>query len=166
MAGAAAGLLRIFCPRQAGYILWVPRSAFLACLVLFLLAGCESGASTADTDSDAADVSESTNADAAVDGRLRKAVEAYSDAYLAGDADAGYALLSQRCQHRIGKAEFAAMTAMAADVYGGTALPMTSYTAHRSGDLARVTYTYATSDLDQESEPWVREHGQWRQDDC
>ncbi|WP_182347803.1 hypothetical protein [Tomitella gaofuii] len=93
-------------------------------------------------------------------------METYSDAYLTGDADAGYALLSQRCQHRIGKAEFVVMTAMAVDLYGGAALPMTSYNVHRSGDLARVTYTYATSDLDQESEPWVREGGHWRQDDC
>jgi hypothetical protein len=35
-----------------------------------------------------------------------------------------------------------------------------------AGDLGRVTSTYANSELNQRSEPWVRENGVWRVDDC
>lgn len=33
------------------------------------------------------------------------------------------------------------------------------------GDLARLTYTYAVSQINQSDEPWVDENG-WKNDDC
>jgi len=41
-----------------------------------------------------------------------------------------------------------------------------TYSEHVADDLARVTYTYRLAKLDQTREPWVREAGQWKQDDC
>ncbi|SNY69354.1 hypothetical protein [Paractinoplanes atraurantiacus] len=48
----------------------------------------------------------------------------------------------------------------------GSALPMETYSAKVTGDLARVTYTYSVKAINQESEPWTREGGDWHQDDC
>ena len=35
-----------------------------------------------------------------------------------------------------------------------------------SAPLARATYRYDVPALDQQSEPWVNEGGQWKDDDC
>lgn len=44
---------------------------------------------------------------------------------------------------------------------------VTAYSdAFLTGKLARATYTYSISAIDQESEPWVREGREWKQDDC
>lgn len=96
---------------------------------------------------------------------LRKAVTSYSDAYLTGDADTGYDLFSKRCKARMSKEEFADLVSQAKDLHG-SALPLKTFDAEISGDLARVTYTYDLSAINQDSEPWVREEGQWREDDC
>jgi hypothetical protein len=45
-------------------------------------------------------------------------------------------------------------------------LPIVSYDAQVSGDHARVTYTYDVAALNQDAEPWVREEGFWKTDDC
>ena len=96
---------------------------------------------------------------------LRTAVQAYSDAFLTGNGKQAYLLLSTRCQERNSLAEFTAMTAQAKALYGDP-LPMKSYEAQISGDMARVTYTYAISGINQTREPWVRESGNWHEDDC
>lgn len=96
---------------------------------------------------------------------LRSAVKAYSDAYLTGDAKGAYALLSARCQKRMSAPEFRAIVAQARDLYG-SALPIKTYHADVQGDLARVSYTYDVSAINQDSEPWVLEDGAWHEDDC
>ena len=96
---------------------------------------------------------------------LRTAVQAYSDAFLSGNAKRAYSLLSTRCQERSTLAAFTAMIDQAKALYGNP-LPMTSFKAQISGDLARVTYTYAVSAINQTREPWVRESGEWDEDDC
>jgi len=96
---------------------------------------------------------------------LRTAVQAYSDAFLTGNGKEAYALLSTRCKERNTLAEFTAMTDQAKALYGDP-LPMKSYEAQISGDMARVTYTYAISGINQTREPWVRESGNWHEDDC
>lgn len=96
---------------------------------------------------------------------LRKAVTSYSNAYLTGDADTAYAQLSARCVNRTTVTEFAELVSAAETAYG-SALPLATYSANISGDLARVTYTYADATINQESEPWVKESGKWKQDDC
>ncbi|KRF19653.1 hypothetical protein [Nocardioides sp. Soil796] len=98
------------------------------------------------------------------DTSLRTAVEAYSDAYLTGD-DASYSMLSQRCQERNDRVVWADLMKRTARIFG-EAQPLTSFDAQVSGDMARVTYTYENTDINQTSEPWVREDGQWKEDDC
>lgn len=99
------------------------------------------------------------------DDALRAAVQAYSDAFLTGDAEKAYDLLSERCRKRTSPAEFTAIAGAAGQMYG-SALPLETYSAEVSGDLARVTYTYSIKAIDQEAEPWTREGGAWHQDDC
>jgi hypothetical protein len=97
---------------------------------------------------------------------LRKRVQAYSDAYLTGEPVKAYAILSQRCHERLTLSYFTGIVTAASDQYG-TALPVASFDAQISGDLARATYTYqAAPELNQDAEPWVREGGAWREDDC
>ena len=95
---------------------------------------------------------------------LKQAVQAYSDAFLTGDVKA-YDLFSERCQDRTNKNEFIGILAAAKSAYG-SALPLKSIDADVSGDLARVSYTYPIEAINQDSEPWVREGGTWKQDDC
>lgn len=95
---------------------------------------------------------------------LRVAVEDYSEAYLGGDAEAAYALLSARCQDRLSRDEFAVMVAAARETYGPT--PIRSLEVEVDGDMAQATYTYPVAALDQTAEPWVYEQLGWKQDDC
>ncbi|MFJ9314816.1 hypothetical protein ACIRN4_11535 [Pimelobacter simplex] len=95
---------------------------------------------------------------------LRAAVQAYSDAFLTGDAARSYALLSARCRDRHARSEWDDILAAARQSFG-EALPLKSYEEEVSGHLARVTYTYAVSQINQSDEPWVDENG-WKNDDC
>jgi hypothetical protein len=96
---------------------------------------------------------------------LKKAVNAYSVAYLSGDGNGAFALLSSRCKARLSETQMGALTAAAKATYGQ--LPIETYTVDDlSGDLARVTYTYSAPDINQTKEPWVRESGKWLEDDC
>lgn len=96
---------------------------------------------------------------------IEPAVRSYSDAYLSGNADEAHALLTSRCQERTNLAEFRALTALAKEQYGSA--QMTEFeVAEQSGGLARVTYRYDQSSIDQEEEPWALEDGEWRNDDC
>lgn len=134
------------------------------------LAGCGSAShassGTAGGPSQTATGMASSSAPRSADQRaaLRRAVQAYSDAYLTGKPSA-YGMLSARCRVRMGRSHFAGMLAAAKNLYGN-ALPMKSFSAKISGDMARVTYTYAVSAIDQTAEPWVREGGSWHEDDC
>jgi hypothetical protein len=96
---------------------------------------------------------------------LRTAVQIYSDAYLTGNAHVAYAELSKRCQDRLSYGNFSTLALRAENLYG-SALPVKTYKAQISGDLARVTYTYAIKAIDQADQPWTREHGHWRYDAC
>ncbi|WP_433364225.1 hypothetical protein ACQPZX_33580 [Actinoplanes sp. CA-142083] len=96
---------------------------------------------------------------------LKASVQAYSDAYLTGDGKTAYGLLSRRCRKRITPAAFTTIVDFAKQEYG-SALPIKTFSAAVSGDLARVTYTYSVKAIDQDSEPWVREDGRWHEDDC
>ena len=96
---------------------------------------------------------------------LKQAVTKYSDTFLTGNSDEAFALLSERCQKRMGKVEFAGIVAQAKQQYGSV-LPLRTFDAEISGNLARVTYTYDVAEINQDSEPWVREGGDWHEDDC
>lgn len=97
--------------------------------------------------------------------KLRQAVVAYSDAFLDAKPTAGYELFSARCKERAALSEVTGMLTAAKQMYG-KAVPIKSFEAQISGDLARVTYTYDVPALNQNKEPWVREDGKWKQDDC
>jgi hypothetical protein len=97
--------------------------------------------------------------------KLKIAVQAYSDAFLSGDAKKAYGLLSERCRKRTSLSEFTGIVTAAKGLYGNP-LPFKTYSAKVSGGLARVTYTYAVKAINQDSEPWSRESGTWHQDDC
>lgn len=96
---------------------------------------------------------------------LRQAVVAYSDAFLDAKPTVGYELFSARCKERVTLSEFTGMLTAAKQMYG-KAMPIKTFEAQISGDLARVTYTYDVPALNQNKEPWVREDGKWKQDDC
>jgi hypothetical protein len=96
---------------------------------------------------------------------IEPAVRAYSDAYLAGDGDTAFALLTSRCQDRTDQEEFQLSAAAGKAQYG--AAKMTSFeVVEQSGNLARVTYEYDQSAINQTQEPWALEDGEWRNDDC
>jgi hypothetical protein len=96
---------------------------------------------------------------------IEPAVRAYSEAYLSGNGDEAHARLTARCQERTDLAEFRSITAMAREQYGEA--EMTDFAVVQQSDgLARVTYRYDQSTLDQDSEPWALEDGEWRNDDC
>jgi hypothetical protein len=96
---------------------------------------------------------------------LKVAVQAYSDAFLTGNATKAYELLSARCRKRRSLSEFTGIVTAAGQLYG-SALPLETYSAKVAEDLARVTYTYSIKAINQEAEPWTREGGSWHQDDC
>ncbi len=95
---------------------------------------------------------------------LESAVVDYSDALLGGDADTGYGLLSARCQETIGPDEFAVADSQIAERYGDAS--MTSYTEDVDRQVGIVTYRYNDSAIDQEDQPWIRDGGGWRNDEC
>ncbi|RKT69332.1 hypothetical protein DFJ66_2544 [Saccharothrix variisporea] len=92
-------------------------------------------------------------------------MRAYSAAYLGGRGDEAYDLLSTRCRERHTRVDFVRLVELAGAQYGP--LEVETLTVDQAaGDLARVTYTFAKPELDQRGEPWVRESGAWRVDDC
>lgn len=92
-------------------------------------------------------------------------MRAYSQAFLAGDGNAAYELLSKRCQERNTRPEFVSLVQVAGKQYGPQEI-RSFKVDQAAGELARVTYTYDRSELDQRGEPWVYESNAWRVDDC
>jgi len=132
----------------------------IAVALLGLLASC-GGSEKPSAPSPSASAAPNGSAD---DDSLRDAVQAYSDAFLTGEA-AAFDMLSKRCRDRVGKAEFLGILDTAKSTYG-SAIPIKSFDADIQGTLARVTYTYDLKAINQDAEPWTRESGKWKQDDC
>lgn len=149
------------------------RAALTALIALALLAACGGGDSNEDRSDEPAPATAATESttdgpegnEPDAESAIREAAQAYSDAFLTGDADAAYELFSERCKARTDETEFAAGVSVASGMYGEP-LPFATFEADVSGDMARVTYTYTDApEINQDSEPWVNEDG-WRQDDC
>lgn len=98
------------------------------------------------------------------DPALEQTVRAYSEEFLAGDATAAYARMSERCTATIDEEVFAAVVASAAEAYGDEEL--TDFESDVDGDTATVSYEYGDESLNQVDEPWVRVDGTWQLDDC
>jgi hypothetical protein len=97
---------------------------------------------------------------------LEKAVRAYSDAYFATDTATAYGMLSTRCRGEVTQAAYGQSIAAATKAYGKTHTIKSLTVDQMSGDMARVTYTYDATVLDQKQQPWTREGGAWRWDAC
>jgi len=147
------------------------RLTVLAAVAVLALAGCSSSTPASPVvvkpavTAPAADPIVTAPAADPADAALRSAVQAYSDAYLSGDAKAAYALLSDRCQKLDAFAGFSYLVSQAKTLYGSP-LPMTSYKAHIAEGMARVTYTYAIAGINQTDQPWTLAGSGWRDDNC
>lgn len=95
---------------------------------------------------------------------LKRAVSAYSSAFLGGRGADAYGMLSGRCQASIGRARFLAIVDAAYDLYGP--LPIKSLRVDVDGNRARATYSYAVARLNQRNEPWLKVSGRWRNNEC
>lgn len=127
---------------------------------LLALAGCSAGGGAPSSSGPAGTTPSGPDTVA-----LEKQVRAYSAAFLAGQGDAAYELLSKRCKERNTRPQFVSLVQIAGKQYGPQEIRSLKVD-QASGDLARVTYTYDRAELDQRGEPWVRESGVWRIDDC
>lgn len=95
---------------------------------------------------------------------VKRAVNAYSSAFLGGRGADAYGMLSGRCQARVNRAQFLSAVDTAHDIYGP--LPIKSLRVVVDGRTARATYTYAVSRLNQRNEPWLKVSGRWRMNEC
>ena len=95
---------------------------------------------------------------------LEEAVRAYTVAFLDGDDEAAYALLSERCHGEIASAVFKEIVDQAEAIYGGETI--TTYSESVNGNTATVTYELTDPALNQTNERWVLENGAWLNDDC
>lgn len=136
-----------------------------------LLAGCGGGDKS--SDAEGGSTSGATNTPAATssapaqgDGEaaLQRAVRAYSTAYLAGDGPTAWGMFSARCQGRVSQDELSGAAVKAYTQYGPQAIK--TLTVDVQGNLARATYTYEDSAINQTGEPWVLQGGAWKMDDC
>ncbi|MDX3643810.1 hypothetical protein [Streptomyces sp. MB09-02B] len=117
--------------------------------------------------------SATSDADTGDTAGLEAAVRAYTAAYFANDPDTTHGMLSARCQKRITRAGMAALTERAEQTERavGDSEPKDVKRFEvdgisTSGDEARVSYGVGMPKFDQKQEPWVREAGVWRYDDC
>jgi hypothetical protein len=97
--------------------------------------------------------------------KLEQAVRAYSDAYFATDATKAHSLMSKRCREEAPIELYRPMVEATVEDFGKHEIE-TVTVDQLSGDMARVTYTYPVPTLTQKQQPWVRESGEWRYDDC
>ncbi|MEE1765849.1 hypothetical protein [Streptomyces sp. SP18BB07] len=157
------------------------RATVLLFAALFALTACtsddEPGDNTDRTPSAAArqpsaTPSRSATSDADTAG-LEAAVRAYNAAYFANDPDTTHGMLSARCQKLITRAGMAVLTERAEQTERavGDSEPKDVKRFEvdeisTSGDEARVSYGVGLPKFDQKQEPWVREAGDWRYDDC
>lgn len=91
-------------------------------------------------------------------------VEAYSHYFLTGYGYKAYTLLSKRCASKMDKNYFEGLTLAAKQQFGD--MPILTYSEKVSGNSAKVTYTYRDNRISQSEQPWVKENGQWKYDQC
>jgi len=137
--------------------------------ILLTLGACggddNSDDQAAPSDTPAADDTSEPAADPDAAEALEQAVRDYIAANTTGDADTGWGFVSARCQQLWGRAEFEQRVQTATDLVGPQDVD-SIHVDQLAGDLARVTYTVGAPELNRQQQPWVREGGTWRYDDC
>lgn len=128
-----------------------PSARLLLCVICFGAAGVACGGHSAK-----ATTSEVT--------AVEEAVRSYSSAFLRGDGDAAFAMLSARCQTVLPKAQLTAAARGGAALYGRARIVSIQPTL--AGNRATVTYRFDQPAIDQTNQPWAREGGAWRYDSC
>ncbi len=99
------------------------------------------------------------------DPALRKAVQAYADAFLVGDAPAAFDLLSERCKDTVDMESFGTDAITAGERYGAPQ-KISRWSETVRGSSATVSYSFAGGAPAKTKEPWVREAGFWQLDAC
>ena len=94
---------------------------------------------------------------------LVAAVRAYSAAFLGGDAETAYGMLSAHSKSLTTFDEFRAAVEAGHQMYGDARL-LNVNVDQIAGGMARVTYDYSEHAIDQTGQPWVKENGVWRYD--
>lgn len=111
-------------------------------------------------------VEQTTDPQAEAEAALKESVRSYTKALFGNDPDAGYDLMSARCQDAMPKTQFAVMAEQAHHDYG--AQEATNVKVNElAGNLARVSYGAGNiPQFDREGQAWTREDGTWKWDAC
>jgi hypothetical protein len=140
----------------------------LTAAMLLALTACSSDSDDKDpgpvatTSTNAPSAAQPAKADTA---GLESAVRLYTDAYFKGDVATVYGMLSDGCTETITKPAMQALTDRAVGDYGHQDVKRFEVD-QVSGDTARVSYGVGLPKFDQKQQPWVREGGDWKYDDC
>lgn len=94
---------------------------------------------------------------------LTQSVHDYIEALTAGDTTTAWPMLSTRCQETWGQEGLDERTQNALALLAGQQAEGITVD-DLSGDLARVSYTVGTEQ--RHGQPWTRQDGTWRYDDC
>jgi hypothetical protein len=151
------------------------RSAAIALLAVpFVIGACGSsgGSPTGDaTTTTVAPTPPTTNAEVttivsstAAAPPLEAAVRSYTAAFLGGNVQAAYDLLSERCRNEMARNAFTRVVEQAAGAYGNATI--TSYKETVRGNVGTATYSLTVPSLNQTEERWVLDGSAWHNDDC
>jgi hypothetical protein len=129
-----------------------------------LLGGCTAVTSSSETLPESVVASGQAQADSRSVLTLTAAVVAYSRDYYAGESSLAFALLSHRCQRRVGRRRFTSAARAAAAKYGPQPSPRVSI-VRLWPNRAHLNFVEAVTALDGFNQAWVLENG-WKNDGC
>ncbi|MDR6119297.1 major membrane immunogen (membrane-anchored lipoprotein) [Aeromicrobium sp. SORGH_AS981] len=138
------------------------RLVAVAVVPLLLLGAC--GGSDSGSAPTATEPGPAESASGAQGEALEQAVVRDVDAFHGGRADDAYAFLSARCRQELPFTEFRRMTSQATALDGDD--PLRDVEATADGARGTVSYELDVESLSERDQPWVREDGGWRNDDC
>jgi hypothetical protein len=143
-------------------------TAVAAAAVLALgAAGCSGDSEDAPEEGSAEEASTVEELDPEVAAALEQAVRDYTAAFFAPDAEAAYALISERCQAATDLESYTERVELAAQEQGR--LTVQSLRIEEAAeDTARVSYSVGVPTLDERltAQPWALEDDSWVFDAC
>lgn len=98
---------------------------------------------------------------------LRSAAEDYFAAFFEPDAEAGYAMLSDRCRGMYDQDKYAELLDLASSLYGDVEVKINDVDV--DGDEGTVDGETGVPALDEDNDDgpqWVYEDGEWKSDAC